>query len=232
MAESGEYSFQPEIADLLREAFERAQIKATDIDYGRMESAVRSANYVLTDLGNRGAKAYEMELVTQTTTPGMVSFSLPQRAARVFTASLRRDGNDVPLIPIAQYDYEAIPEKTVSGRAVQYWDDTLGTGNGARSVYIWPAGENNTDVIRLWILRRPMIALETGIAQTPGIAPEWQDAFADGLSVRLAQKFNMDMKRDCESAFAESLKVARQADRDRAPLRLRVSPYLGRRGRR
>jgi hypothetical protein len=231
MAESGLYTFQPEIADLLRESFERAQIKASDIDYGRLESAVRSANFVLVDLHNQGCKAYELELVTETTTVGMTSFTLPQRIAKVLFATLSRDGIETPLVPISLTDYEAVPKKDVEGRPCQYWDDSTGTGNGVRSVYIWPAGENTTDIIRMWGIRRPMVALETGIAQTPGISFEWQDAFCDGLSVRLAQKFNQDALRVCQAAFADSFKTARLADRDRAPARFRVSPYRGRRGR-
>jgi hypothetical protein len=231
MAESGVYSYFPEIADLMREGCERAQIKSTDIDYGRLESAIRSVNFVLLEMANLGAKAYEMELITQATTVGMQSFSLPQRVMRVFSASLRRDGTDVPLVPISQYDYEGIAKKDVNGRPVQYWENANGTGNGARSVYIWPAGENTTDSVRLWCLRRPMAALEAGIAQTPGISFEWQDAFCDGLSVRLAQKFNKDMLGTCQKAYGISSTLARQADRERSPLRLRVSPRFGRRGR-
>lgn len=231
MAESGVYTFQPEIADLLRESFERAQIKSTDIDYGRLESAVRSVNFLLGELHNRGAKAYEMELITQATTVGMESFALPQRVSRVLFATLRRDNIDVPLVPIAQYDYESVPSKSTQGRPVQFWENVTGTGNGARTVYIWPAGENTTDTIRMWCLRRPMEALASGIAQTPGIAFEWQDAFCDGLSVRIAQKFNPEVMGMCQSAYNKSLELARQADRDRAPTRFRVSPLYGRRGR-
>lgn len=226
MATSGVFTTNPEIADLLREAFERAGIKSTDIDWPRIESALRSANYVLQDFSNRGAKAYEMALVSQTVTAGTPNYTLAE-GAQVFTAVLRRDGVDTPLVRISREDYEDIPVKTTQGRPSEIFFDSNAYGVAPRTYWLWQVPENSTDSVRLWVLRRPETVRALG--DTLPISFEWQDAFCDALAARLSKKFNPDLASALVGDAAKSFSAAREADRDRAPVRMRMSTR-GRRG--
>lgn len=227
MATSGVFTYNPEIADLLRESFERILLKPSDIGYDKIESGVRSANFVLQEFSNRGFKAYEMALVSQTVTAGDKDFTLPANALRVFTAVLRRGGVDTPMVTISREDYEAIPNKESKGRPSELFVDAGAAGITARTVNLWPVPENSTDIVRMWTLRRPERVV--GLAEEPGIAIEWIDAFCAALAARLAAKYapalESTRKADAEQAF----QYARDADRDRAPLRMRMSTR-GRRG--
>jgi hypothetical protein len=226
MATSGTYANYPQTADLIREACERALINPSTLDWGRIESMLRSVNFALQKLGQSGAKAYEMELVTQVTSSGMVSFTAPQRCARILMATLSRDGIEVPLVPISRFDYEAIPKKDVEGRANQYFFDDSGLGTTANTVYIWPAGENDSDIVRMWILRRPVDA--NLLNEDIGLSQAWLDAFCDELSVRAAQKYNPAALTTCKQSADDSLKLVREHDRERAPVRFRMSQTAGR----
>lgn len=229
MAESGTYTFNPEIADLMREASERALVLPASMDYTKLSSIIRSANFVVQELAKNGMKAYEMESIEVASTVGMQSFALPARGARVFSIMLRRDGDDVPMVAISRYDYECIPVKDNNGRPNQYFEDDSGTGVTTRNVYIWPSGENTTDVFRIILLRRPMDVV--GLAEEAGVAQNWLDVFCDGLAVRIAQKFNPQQYMLCKKIYDEKLKLTRLDDRERAPARFKMSQRYGRRGR-
>jgi hypothetical protein len=221
MAESSTYAFRPDFADLVRESAERALVLPRTIDYERLDSIIRSANFALADLHKAGYSPFELERVTQVTTAGMTSFSLPVRAARVFTATITRDGVEIPLQMIARIDYERIPSKSVQGHATQIFIDESGTGSATRTAYIWPAAENSTDTINLWIIRKPMDLIQLG--EDVGISSDWIDAFCNNLAMRIAEKYNPQLYAMRKSVWTESLADARMHSRDRAPLRLRVS---------
>lgn len=227
MATSGLFSNNPEIADLLREAFERAQIKTTDPDWTRIESAIRSANFVMQDFAARGAKQYQMQLVTQTTQTGNPTYTIDP-GAYLFTAGLRRNGADTPILPISRSDYEEIPNKAVSGRPSEIWLDGGTYGVAPRTYKVWPVPENTSDIIRLWVLRRPE-TITSNLTQTAPISYEFQDAFCDALALRIAKKFNPSIAQALTGDAERSFLLAHALERDRAPVRFRVSTR-GRRG--
>lgn len=226
MATSGAFTTNPEVADLLRESFERAGIRPSDIDWTRIESALRSAGHVMQDFSNKGVKAYELALVTQVVTTSTASYAL-STAGRIFTAVLRRDGIDTPLVTISREDYEDIPDKANEGRPSEIFFDAAQYGVTPRSFYLWPVPENSSDIVRMWVIRRPETI--NSLSDTAPISFEWQDAFCDALALRLAKKFNPDFVEGLERDFARSFHEARLADRDRAPVRMRMSTR-GRRG--
>lgn len=220
MATSGVFTTNPEIADLCRESFERAGVRPSDIDWPRIEAALRSANFVLVDFANKGVKSYQMSLVTQTVTANEPAYTIDP-GAQVFTAVLRRSGIDTPLVRISREDYEDIPNKAQPGRPSEIFFDMGTYGVTPRTFYLWPVPENSSDVVRMWVLQRPESV--TQLAQTPPISWEWQDAFCDALALRLAKKFNPSLIQSLTADSLASFGVAQQADRDRSPLRLRVS---------
>lgn len=226
MATSGVFTTNPDIADLLREAYERIGIPPGRITFEHIDSAVRSANYALLELANQGCKAYELTLVSQALTAGTAEYSLGT-GARIFTASLRRDSIDTPVLQIAREDYEDIPNKAQIGRPSELFLDAATYNITPRPYTLWQVPDRSTDTLRMWVLRRPETI--TTLAQESPIAFEWQDAFCDELSKRLARKWAPDRFPDAEAAAMHSFKLARENDRDRAAVRMRVS-FRGRRG--
>lgn len=226
MATSGAFTTNPDIADLLREAYERIGIPPSRINFEHVDAGVRSANYALNHLGNQGMKAYELVLVSQALTSGLASYSLGT-GARIFTAALRRDGVDTPMLQIAREDYEHIPNKAQTGRPTELFLDAATYNISPRTYYLWQVPDRSTDTLRMWVLRRPESI--TTLAQESPISFEWQDAFCDELAKRLARKYAPDRLAEATAAAGESFRLARENDRDRASVRLRMSTR-GRRG--
>jgi hypothetical protein len=78
-----------------------------------------------------------------TTVSSVPSLENVQSSVDILSAVVRRDSTDISINRIGRDDYLRIPDKTTTGRAIQYYVDRLIT-----PVYrIWPAPENNTDQI-------------------------------------------------------------------------------------
>ena len=78
MATSGTTTFQPPIADLITEAFERIQIYPPQLETEHMIAARRTANLILQDWsGNRNVNLWAVDLLTLTLVPGQATYTLP-----------------------------------------------------------------------------------------------------------------------------------------------------------
>jgi hypothetical protein len=227
---SGTFGWDPLNADLFRECFERALIDPALAPYNQIESAIRSANFVMQALSNAGAKQYEMQFYDYSTIQGTPSYVFPQMYLRPFTSTRRRAGVDIPVLNISRWDYEDIPNKLVYGAPSEcFWDASGAYAGSPRTMYLWPNPENSTDVMRHWMIRSPEII--TSLGETAPISTEWLDAFCDGVALRIAKKFNPAavQQNDMVNQAMATMQAARQADRETAPARFRMSAR-GRRG--
>lgn len=189
MASSGTFAFNPQFADHIDEAFERCGIDPADLKARHIRSAKRSANLMLKDWQNFGYKQHALELISQPLTAvGQNSFSLPAGGLDIFHATLKRSGRETEMYPISRSDYNALHDKTQTGRPDRYFVDR-GTFTGAvgSSVFLWQTAENITDTIELWYIRTLEDAGDP--SNTLDLTPAYQEAFAAGLATHLSLKF-------------------------------------------
>lgn len=230
MTTSGTFSWDPLNADILRECFERAIIDPANVSYDKIESALRSANFAMQQLNNLGAKQYEMNFYQFTVVQGQASYVFPAQYLSPFTMTRRRAGVDIPVLSISRWDYEDIPNKLDVGATNEaFWDAGGVYAGSPRTMYLWPVPENSTDIMRFWMIHSPEVI--TSIGETLPISTEWLDAFCDIVALRIARKFNPQaiQQNDMANLAGMSFTAARQADREKAPARMRVSSR-GRRG--
>lgn len=227
---SGTFGWDPVNADLFRECFERALINPAHATFDQIESCIRSANFVMQALSNASCKQYELQFYNYPTIQGTALYVFPQTYLRPFTSTRRRAGVDIPVLNISRWDYEDIPNKAALGAPSEnFWDASGAYAGSPRSMYLWPTPENSTDEMRHWMIRSPEII--TSLNETAPISTEWLDAFCDGVALRLAKKFNPQavQTNDMVNQAMATMTAARQADRETAPARFRVSSR-GRRG--
>lgn len=223
MATSGTRTFNPDLAEITVEAFERCQIRPSAITGEHISSAIRSCNFMLSDWSTKGFKQFELANATLSMIVSVANYTLPAGTLDIWSAVLRRNGIDDPMYAISRTDYNDIPKKDVEGRPDRYFVDRGQTGDGQRVAYIWPTPDNSTDVIRYIALRR--IEDVTNLAETAPVAYEWNEAFVSGLAAKLAVKFAPQLVSDRVAEAMFAFKNARDADRDRSPLRIRVRGY-------
>lgn len=222
-------TFNPIFADILSDAFSRAEIRPQTATQEHLDEALRSANYLLTEFTNRGVNQYQLIEQVIPTVSGIATYDLVVGTVDAFHVVYRRDNADVPIWSFSRSDYHSLPNKNAAGRPTEYFTERGKEGNATRTITVWPVPDRSNDEIRLWVWVRAN-AQDSLAAEAP-IAVEFADAFADGLALRLAKKFNRLKVRDLTSDYMTSFLLAQSTGRERAPLRLRMRGYTKGRGR-
>lgn len=236
MATTGTYNFDPKLAELLDEAAERAGMDPVALGAAHIKSAMRSLKFMLnSEWSTIGVRQWMVEQATQSLSEGDKTFTLPAGAIDVLGAVLRRDGKDTEMYPISRQEYLILVDKDSRGRPDRYFVDRQA---GAKTVYFWQAAVNSTDVIVYDFLRQ---IEDVGNMQSTFELPAYAfDAAADGLAMRLAQKFNRERYDELRVSYGGPayperlggrLERLRQEDRERSDIEIRAvyEPRTGRR---
>lgn len=217
-------TFNPEFAEILSEAFSNCGIRPQTVTSEHIDEALRSANLGLVKFSNAGVKQYQLLYKTLALTAGVASYSLPADTLDVWAATVIRDGSETPIWPISRVDYMNIPKKIQTGRSYNYYVDKGKVGLTQRTIYLWPTPDRSTDVINYWAWTRNSDA--TDLNQTSPMAYEWLDAYALELSTRLSIKYAPDRTALFQQMAAESFKLAKEGNRERAPVRFKMRGYV------
>lgn len=231
MATTGTFAFNPTFADHLDEAFERAGMNPAKLTVRHALSTAFGAELMLADWYNRGFKQWTIEKASQTTTTGMQSFTMPDGAIDIFHAALTRDGLSTEIYPISRSDYNALHDITIEGRPDKFFVERADmVGAAEPTVFIYRAGENVTDIINYYYIRRIEEIGDAG--NTIDLPAHWFEAFSAGMAVRIAEKWNSQRFETLRVQYegqqpdvklGGALGRAFERDRERAPLVIRVS---------
>ena len=106
---------------------------------------------MLSDWQNRGILLWTTQFTNQTMTSGTEEYTLAETVMAVTEAVSRRDSADISMTRISAEEYLKIPDKTTTGRPLQY---ATMKGREAISLFVWPTPENSTDIVRMHTVRR------------------------------------------------------------------------------
>lgn len=193
MTATGTFIFNPQLAEQIDEGFERCGIDPADLNARHIRSAIRSANLVLADWQNFGYKQFTLVKITEVlTSVGQVSFTLPTGGFDIFHATLKRDGRESEMYAISRTDYNALHDKTLTGRPDRYFVDksTYVGDTPASTVFLWQAAERTTDTLEIWYIRKHDDA--GNMSNTINLSPNYQEAFACAMAFSLSRKFAPD----------------------------------------
>src|SRR5690554_5003546 len=146
MATTGTYTFDPDIAEIFDEAFERAGLAPQGIGASHIRSAIRSLKFMLaSEWSTIGVRQWQIQQFTQPlTSVGQTTFTLPAGVLDIMQAVLRQGGRDIEMWALTRSEYMQIADKQQKGRPDRYFVDRQA---GTRTVFLWQAAENTTDVI-------------------------------------------------------------------------------------
>lgn len=196
MSTTNTYLFDPQIASVIDESFERgALMDPKDIGQRHLDSFFRSLKLMLnSEWSNLGVRRWMIQQATETMTVGKSSFRLPIGALDICGAVLRRDHCDTEMYPISRQDYLVIADKTINGRPDRYYVDRLsGNFSGTlsnKTVYLWQCGSNTTDLIVYDYFRQIQDAGNP--KNTLQIPANALNALNCGMAAYMAEKFNPD----------------------------------------
>jgi hypothetical protein len=149
MAVSTSQSFNLDIDEIISEAYEH--LGGPPFVGNDGITARRSLNLILSDWQNRGILLWTTGFTNQTLVSGTEQYELADTVMAVTEAVSRRDSTDISMTRISAEEYLQIPDKTVTGRAIQF--ATI-KGRDNITLFVWPTPENSTDIIRMHTVRR------------------------------------------------------------------------------
>ena len=214
MATSGSRDFQPDVGEWIEEAYERCGLELRTAYDAR--TARRSLNILFADWANRGLNQWTISNVDQTLTEGTDSYSLNDYVIDVLDVVLRRTVNDVAtdyqMNQVGRAEYWNIPTKSTKARPTQWFLDKLVTPK----IYVWPAPENSTDVIKMNQLLR--IEDADGSVNDLQMPFMFYPALVAGLAFYLSQKRAPERMESLKSLYEDEFARALAQDESRAPL--------------
>lgn len=220
MTTSGVTSFNPDLNEIVEEAFERCGGELrTGYD---LRTARRSLNLMFTDWANRGVNMWTMEQGQQILTPGIGTYVLPGDTVDLLDHVIRTGAGsastqaDLTITRISEPTYATIPNKLTQARPIQIWIERLITPRFT----VWPIPDNSTQYILVyWRLRRMQDA-GNGV-NTMDMPFRFYNAMVAGLAYYLALKVPEAVNRlqILKAQYDEAWDLASTEDREKAAVR-------------
>jgi hypothetical protein len=219
MATSGTSSFNLDIIELIEEAYEQAGLEARS-GYD-IKTARRSLNLLALEWSNRGYNLWTVEQGVIPLTQGVFAYDLPGDTIDLIEGLIRTTSGttstDIAMTRTGLSTYATIPNKTTTGRPVQFYVDRQITPR----VLLWPAPNDNSYTFLAWRMKRIQDAGSSG-ELTFDIPSRFLPCLISGLAYKLAMKRPeaYDRLEKLKAEYEENWLNAAAEDRERVPLRL------------
>lgn len=225
MATSGTAAFNPDITEIIEEAYERAGLEMKS-GYD-IKTARRSLNLLSIEWANRGVNLWTIEEGSVSLTSGTAEYNLPTDTIDLLEHVIRTtsggSNQDINISRISVSDYATIPNKEQTGRPVQIWIDRQNTPR----FYVWPVPDSSTTyTLRYWRLRRIQDAGSTG-QYTFDIPFRFIPCLVSGLAYQIASKKPEAEARlpRLKADYEEQWTLAAQEDREKSSERFVPRAY-------
>ena len=231
MATSGTYIFNPDLAELMDEAMERARLDPAKITSRHILSGRRSMRFMLADWATKEFHNWRINRDSFTVVESQseylagTDFDTDLAMLDIVNVVLRRDGVDTPVEFMSRDELINIPEKTTEGRPDRVFIDKQRDG---LVMTFWPVPENSTDEIHFDAVRK--FEDHDTAADNADIPEYMYDAFAYGLAFRLAEKYSPPELESALYTKAENaFKSGSNMSRERGDVRIVPSSNFRRR---
>ncbi len=229
MTTSGTTTWNPDIAEMAEEAFERAGLEMRS-GYD-LKTARRSLNFLASEWANKGLNLWTVQSGSITLVTGQKTYTsadlLPADAVDYIELTTRIvDGgqnSDITLNRISVSTYAQIPNKDSTGRPYQAYINRKTDGP---TITLWPVPDDaNTYVLNYWYLKRIDDATNP-VSQTMEIPFRFYNALVSGLAYHIAMKRPEAAERVSmlKDLYDEAFQLA--ADEDREKASDRFIPYM------
>ena len=225
MAVSGTYDFNLDIDEVIQEATE--MIGGEDTLGHEPASARRSINLMLKDWQNRGVLLWGTDLASTTLSTDTAEYTLDSDTVDVLSGYIRRasNSNDFQMTRIPYEEYEAITDKTTSGRPTQF--STL-KGRDTMNVYFFPVPDStDTYTFRHYRMKR-LKDVNKSALENADVPFRFLPCLTAGLAYYLSFKrpnIPMDRITLLQANYEKLLENAMEADKERVSLF--INPRLG-----
>ena len=219
MATSNTVAFQPDIEEIIAEAFERCGMDAQSLTGYQSLAARRSLNLLFSEWANRGINYWAVQNNTLALVKDTTTYTLPAGTIDLIDVVVRQTTGgtttDTVVERISIADYNQLPDKSSSGKPTQYMLNKQYTP----IIYTWQVPDSNDYSLVYWSINQ----LEDVNAsnQDADIPYRWSDCICAGLASKLALKYQPERFAILAQAYEQSFEYASDTDNDGVTLRVR-----------
>jgi hypothetical protein len=218
MATSGTVAFQPNVEEIITEAFERCGLDPQIQTGDRAISARRSLNLLFSEWANRGINYWAVEQQTLTLVNGTASYALPVGTIDLIDAVVRdssgTDTSDQIINRVSIADYNQLPNKTSPGKPSQYMLDKQYTP----VAYFWQVPDRDTYSMVYWAIRQ--LEDVTASNQDADIPYRWNECICAGLASKISLKYANEKFQILNEMYERAFAFAAASDNDGVSLRI------------
>ncbi len=226
---SGTATFNPPIADIIVELYERCGVHAVELTTEQIISARRSMNLVASRWSNRGINAWKSTLVSTALVQGTVSYAVAEATIDIFNAyrriSVSGVNTDTFMSPISQAEYASLPQKSQQGTPTSYYFAKR-PASGSMAVYVWPAPDGNGPYTLFYYAQLRMDDTNIENAAVLDVRHPLYEAFCADSAAHLAVKWADAQRAVALNALAKEIwEEAKAADVEHVSLQ--IAPDMG-----
>ena len=208
MASSGTYAWNPQIGDIVINAYARCGIRGPELTAQHLQDAATECNLLSVQFSNRNPSQYALETTTIPLVQGQAVYSLLNRVLAVAIVTMTvnygtASAFDRVISPISSTDFAAIPNKTTQGPPTICNTQLL----PIPTITFWPTPDGNGPYQANILAFRHQQDVSISGGQTMDLSYHFLDAFTAGLAARLARIYAPALypmrKQDWEDAWNE-----------------------------
>ena len=222
---SGVSEFNPQIDDIIEEAFERTGVSGTRTGY-QLRSARRSLNIMFQEWANRGVHLWKIKLAKIPLVEGQAEYNFasdsenfPQDLDTVLEAYYRNNSDatapaDISLTKIDRSQYSATPNKLAKGTPSQYYVERK--LNPSIFLYTTPSSSVSSTTtpsnFQFCFYYLAKIQDAGSYNYTSDVVNRFYPCMMSGLAYYLSQKYSPDRSQELERRYESELLRALDAD--------------------
>ena len=222
---SNEAEFNPQIDDIIEEAFERTGVSGARTGY-QLRSARRSLNIMFQEWGNRGVHLWKVKLAKVPLVEGQAEYNFasdsanfPQDIDTVLEAYYRNNSDatapqDIALTKIDRSQYSQTPNKLAKGTPSQYYVERK--INPSIFLYTTPSSSVSDSTtpsnFQFCFYYLAKIQDAGAYTNTSDIVNRFYPCMMSGLAYYLSQKYSPDRSQELERRYESELLRALDAD--------------------
>lgn len=181
-----------------------------------------AANMMLARFSNQGVNLWAVDLITVPLIEGQATYAVDGNTVMVLDAyTTTSSGIDRVIMPISRTEYASYPNKTQQGFPTSYWYDRL----ISPTLTLWPVPDGSSATILKYYRVRQVQDSNLQNGENVEIPYRWLEAFADGLTYRLARIWAPQMAQMLKGQADESYQIASAQDVEDVPTY--IAPMLG-----
>jgi len=217
--------FNPQIDEVIEEAFERTGVKGTRTGY-QLRSARRSLNIMFQEWGNRGVHLWKVKLAKVPLVEGQAEYNyasdstnFPQDIDTVLEAYYRNNSTttapqDIALTKIDRSAYSQTPNKLAKGTPSQYYVERK--LNPSVFLYTTPSSSVSSTTtpsnFQFCFYYLSKIQDVGAYNNTSDVVNRFYPCMMSGLAYYLSQKYSPEMSQELERRYESELLRALDAD--------------------